>query len=276
MELSVSSGWPDTSIFGLKKYRRARFEAHNALFWMARGVNSYREKEDNNKHLELMWETSTSTLKTRVFCDNLQVGLNFLELEIYFCEDGKKVKHSFWFDERTPAYVEAWYLVELLHREKDQNKFSTELPFHSDNFFLGDTEEHNASSLQPELRALHNCFTKGADILSQVQLDAAADREALGEEYSLSVQPETFTLGFELCSLTDNGTKIVVGLSAGDNLRPAPFFFVSANRANRDKKSHVLDFKPENLLFLNTINDKRMNNKDIIDILFRQVKNLAG
>ena len=62
---------------------------------------------------------------------------NYLpDLELYFCENEIKVPHSFWLDDRTPAYVEAWYLVELVHRDRDRDKFSVELPFNSPNMLI--------------------------------------------------------------------------------------------------------------------------------------------
>jgi hypothetical protein len=68
----------------------------------------------------------TSNFRTRTFDGDLQIGINFPDLELYFCEGGQKVPHSFWLDDRTPAFAEAWYLVELLHRDRDQSKFSTD------------------------------------------------------------------------------------------------------------------------------------------------------
>ena len=109
--LNNSSQWPSVSIFDTKQFRQARIEAHNALFWMARGANSFLDATLNNGHLSLFWHRDSNNFRTRSFDGDLQIGLSIPELEIFFCENGEKVRHSFWFDDRTPAYVEAWYLV---------------------------------------------------------------------------------------------------------------------------------------------------------------------
>ncbi len=270
----MSPDWPDLSKLTGANYKRARYEAHNAVFWMARGAHSYLEAEDDNRHIELEWQKDSNTLRTKIFCENLQVELSLPELEMYFCEDGKKVKHSFWFDDRTPAYVEAWYLVELLHRDKDQSKFSATLPFHSKDFFLGDTEEHDAPALAAELQALNVCFIKSADILAKVNSDLIANAHVVSIETPIVCKPEHFTLGFEVCLDARTGRNIAIGLNTGDDLRPSPFFFVTSNRTNKHQGSHALDLNPKNLLFLETVTENKMSDELIINRLIEQVRSL--
>ena len=160
--------WPKTNVFQSNKYKRARLEGHNALFWMARGAHSFLEPCDDNTHLDLIWHEESKGFRTKVFDRDLQIGLNIPELELYFCENEIKVPHSFWLDDRTPAYVEAWYLVELVHRDRDRDKFSTELPFSSPNMLMGDTEDHNASAFFEELEALQQCFEKCIILFEQI------------------------------------------------------------------------------------------------------------
>ena len=143
--LSQSAIWPDAKILETKQFRDACVEAQNAIFWVARGANSFLEAMPQNQHLSLLWVGDSQDFRTRYFEKHFQIGLNIRELEIYFCDNGEKVPHSFCFDDRTPAFAEAWYLVELLHRDLDQSKFSTSLPFDSPFMLMGDTQDHNAS-----------------------------------------------------------------------------------------------------------------------------------
>ena len=127
-KLRIDIKWPENAMFQTKKYRDARVEAHNALFWMARASHSFLEPTLNNSHLSLFWNEDNCDFRTRLFVDGCQIGLHLPDLELYFCDNEEKVPHSFWLDDRTPAFVEAWYLVELLHRGIEQGKFSTALP----------------------------------------------------------------------------------------------------------------------------------------------------
>ena len=276
MERFVPSIWPDTSLLTSANFKRARYEAHNGVFWMARGAHSYLEVENNNKHIELEWQKDSKTLRTKIFCENLQVGLSLPKLEMFFCEDGKKVKHSFWFDERTPAYVEAWYLVELLHRDKDQSRFSSDLPFDSKEFFLGDTEEHDAPAVALELRALNDCIVKAADICTEVSRNLVTNGDVVSNDNPIVCRPENFTFGFEASSSARSGENIVIGLSAGDDLRPAPFFFVSSNQNKKRETIHALDFNPENLLFLKTVVEKNMDDASISNRLLEKASCLLS
>tara|TARA_B100000676_G_scaffold266750_1_gene280625 strand:+ start:1854 stop:2690 length:837 start_codon:yes stop_codon:yes gene_type:complete len=276
MEISVPSIWPDISKLTSANYKRARYEAHNAVFWMARGAHSYLEAEKNNKHIELEWQTDSNTLRTRMFCESLQVGLSLPKLEMYFCEDGKKVQHSFWFDDRTPAYVEAWYLVELLHRDKDQSRFSTDLPFHSKEFFLGDTEEHDAPAVAPELQALNDCLVKAADVLAEVNHNLITNGDVISGENPIVCRPEHFTFDFEALLNTRRGGSIVIGLSTGDDLRPAPFFFVNVNKVQKEQKNHALDFNPENILFLKTVAENNLDDNSVINRLLERARLLLS
>ena len=272
----MTYNWPDITIFTSPAYKKARFEAQNALFWMARAAHSYLEPEQANKHLDLEWQSDRASLYTKVFDGDLQIGLSIPELEIFFCENGEKVRHSFWFDDRTPAYVEAWYLVELLHRDRDRSKFTIELPFESKDFFLGDTDEHDAPAVAVELKAMHDFFIIAADILSQVQQKLADSGDVAAKIGSISCKPENFTLSFEIATKSDDHANILVGMSLGDDLRPAPFFFVSQNYAESVKNTHALDFEAANLLSLNKICEQRFDNATVINQLLQDAKSCLG
>ena len=251
--LNNSSQWPSVSIFDTKQFRQARIEAHNALFWMARGANSFLDATPNNGHLSLFWHRDSNNFRTRSFDGDLQIGLNFPDLELYFCEGGQKVPHSFWLDDRTPAFAEAWYLVELLHRDRDQSKFSTDLPFSSPNMLMGDTEDHKASAYKPELDALNCCVLKGNQILQSVMHTLAKQPEFAKCRQWITLEPESFSLTLNVSADNEVVKLPSIGVSLGDHLRPAPFFFVKDSEANGSSKTHLLDYDPQTLLPLKSI-----------------------
>ena len=265
------TNWPDTSVFQTRQYRDARVEAHNAIFWVARAAHSFVKPLPENSHLNLCWTSEADDFRTRIFDDNIQIGLNLSELELYFCENKKKVPHSFWLDEKTPAFVEAWYLVELLHRDIDAKMFSTSLPFESKDMLMGDTIDHNASLFKKELAALTNCIKNTIPLLEQLADRLTLDNKIADVPRKIDLEPETFTVVLSSTLSSEAEKKITAGLSAGDNLRQTPFLFTkSIDQINRSK-NHRLDYKPECLISLDTIIDNAMSQNEIVEKLYESL-----
>ena len=268
----MTLNWPEPKIFETSEYKKARFEAHNALFWMARCAHSFLKARDDQKHMDLLWQSESKSFRTKIFDGDLQIGLHLPDLELYFCEHGIKVPHSFWLDDRTPAYVEAWYLVELVHRDRDRSKFSTDLPFESANMLMGDTKDHNASAVALELDALQKCFERAADLFVNVSQSLLKNGHIAESANLITLKPESFSLilSFESAKTRESVTSI--GLSAGDELRPSPFFFTTTESINSKKKTHVLDFEAETLIALNSICADNVSEESLIDRLCENVE----
>ena len=265
--LSQSTVRPDPKIFATKQFRDACVEAHNALFWTARGANSFLGALPQNQHLSLLWNGNSQDFRTRYFENQFQIGVNIRELEIYFCESGVKVPHSFYFDDRTPAFAEAWYLVELLHRDIDQSKFSTSLPFHSPVMLMGDTQDHNASFYELELRALNDCLMVGIKLLQQMPTLLAPIASILHQPVKIVLEPETFTLEYTVFFSEKTGQRIIVGFSIGDLLRPEPFYFIKDINQNFKPKSRGLDYRPDSIRPLIKLIENKTSDRDLLDDL---------
>ena len=265
--LSQSAFWPNSKIFKTKQFRDACVEAHNALFWVARGANSFLEDMPQNQHLSLLWVGDSQDFRTRYFEKQFQIGLNIRELEIYFCENGVKVPHSFCFDDRTPAFAEAWYLVELLHRDLDQSKFSTALPFDSPFMLMGDTQDHNASLYNNELEALHVSLLKSVRLFHRIPSLLAPIKSLLHQPNKIALEPETFTLEYTAFSSETTGQKIIVGFSAGDHLRPEPFYFIKDINQNFRPKNRGLDYRPESIQPLVKVIENNVSDDELLNEL---------
>jgi len=222
----------------------------------------------------LIWHETSKSFRTKVFDRDLQIGLYLPDLELYFCENEVKVPHSFWLDDRTPAYVEAWYLVELVHRDRDRDKFSTELPFDSPNMLMGDTEDHNASAFIEELAALQHCFEKAIIMFDQVA-GSLLDHGVIDDsKNALVLKPESFALTRYFCPKITQETLISIGFSAGDNLRPSPFFFASAVPKKTESPNHILDYNAEKLISLDAIQNEKLSNAALVERLHGNVLGL--
>ena len=265
--MSQSAIWPDAKIFKTKQFRDACVEAHNALFWVARGANSFLEYLPQNQHLSLLWVADSQDFRTRYFEKQFQIGLSIRDLEIYFCENGVKVPHSFCFDDRTPAFAEAWYLVELLHRDLDQSKFSTSLPFDSPFMLMGDTQDHNASVYNHELEALHASLLKSVRLFQRIPHLLAPVKSLLHQPNKIALEPETFTLEYTAFFSGTTGQKIIIGFSAGDHLRPEPFYFIKDINHNFRPKNRGLDYRPESIQPLVKLIENNISDDELLDEL---------
>lgn len=267
--LNYSNGWPDKQIFESKKFQNACHEAHNAIFWMSRGANSFLPSAPENEHLHLFWHKASGNFRTKLFEKKLQIGLNVPDLELYFCEDGVKVPHSFWLDDKTPAFVEAWYLVELLHRDVDQSKFSTKLPFGSPSMLMGDTQDHKASDYPQELEALNRCIIKTINLLENISIARSQIKNLSFKQNSVVLEPETFTIELEIFSDKNKGKTVKIGFNLGDRLRPGPFFFVKDTNQNHRSQNRSLDYLPESIRPLTFIQETRTSDEKLADDLFK-------
>ena len=89
-------------------------------------------------------------------------------------------------------------LVELLHRDRDQSKFSTDLPFSSPYMLMGDTEDHNASAYELELDALNVCVLRANEILRSVSNAIAQQPQFTKCRQWITLEPVIF-FGSEYC-----------------------------------------------------------------------------
>jgi hypothetical protein len=135
-----------------------------------------------------------------------------------FQERGKLVPHILDPEERSPAEVEAWILVELLHRGLDRDRFSKSLPYAIANLMSGDAEDYSPQACAPGLAQLAAWFCAASAVLSTHGRVVCA--------------PQTLTLGVA----SGRGTP-AVGFSPGNAERDEPHFFIDTYN---DRERRVL------------------------------------
>lgn len=255
--------WEPVEQISPSRAAEARRHAHNAVHWLARAAHSYLDPEADNRHVELLWSADDAAIVTKTFAEKLTVQLRLDALELQFCENGEPVPHALSFEERTPAHVEAWFLVELLHRDVDRDRFSKDLPYAAKDLMLGDHEDHEVEAYAAELSALHGWFRNGAALALALRGELAKEGLALAPGDPLTVWPQNFQLGFSCRAFDDKDAPALrVGLSAGDALRAEPFFFVAT-----PEQAAAADFDAAGILSVQRIPREGLSADDVLEFL---------
>ena len=144
---------------------KARELTLNLVQWLARIANSYVTDGSIKDRLVLDFRIDGSIV-TKTFEQGIALELRLPGLEMQFQERGKPVPHVLDPEERSPAEVEAWILVELLHRGLNRDKFSKSLPYTITNLMSGDAEDYSPQACAAGLAQLTAWFRAASAVLS--------------------------------------------------------------------------------------------------------------
>ena len=147
--------------------RDAFSQSHNAVQWLARLVRSFRSI-NAGADIALRWNDERNAFATDDFADGLKVEMRLPELTLQFLEHGQPAKHPLHMEGRSPAQVEAWILVELLHRGLDRGRFSKDLPYDIPHPMSGDSVEYSPEFREGELKTILDWFSAAADLLKKI------------------------------------------------------------------------------------------------------------
>ena len=145
------STWQTMRTTDPRQLEQARDLAHNAVQWLARVANSFLPRAPDHRHILLRWDAGRRTIGTREFEGGLSLELRLPDLHMQFAEHGKPVPHIMDIEDHTPAEVEAWILVELLHRDVDRSRFSKDLPYAMPGLLTGDSTDYSPASCMQTL-----------------------------------------------------------------------------------------------------------------------------
>ena len=202
---------PDLAVFDPPRLAGARRQMISAVLWPARVAASFAAKADAPSPA-LTWNSDRQAVTTPPFEQALQLELRLPMLHMQFLEHGRPAPHVLDMDDRSPAHVEAWILVELLHRGVDRERFSKALPFEVQNAMWGDHEKFSTADYEAEIAALSQWLVAGADVLSEVAPGMA-----------ITVQPQTLSLSAPMTLKRGDGSseprQVVFSLGDGGDGR---------------------------------------------------------
>lgn len=212
----------------------ARAQAANVLHWLARVAHSYIDPEPEGGHVRLKFDPVRRAFRTRAFAANVSLEMRLPALELQFREGEKLVPHVLHVEGHSPAKIEAWVLVELLHRGIDRDRFSKELPYDVATLMSGDHVEFAPDQLADELTVLSNWLGDAEQILTPI-----AEANGIGGE--LQCWPDQFHVGVVL-PLEPGGVirdkALRVGLSLGDERCADPYYFVAVQNKGALEITH--------------------------------------
>jgi hypothetical protein len=217
------------------KFAEARIEAQNAAQWLARLSHSYGEQSGSDEEIKLLWDRAMQRIVTPEVVPGLVLELFLPTLTLQFAENGQPSPHAIDIDGKSSTEVEAWLLVELLHRGFDREVFSKQLPYRWAHFMSGDEAKYSPQDLVQELRRLTQCFEDSAETLVQVKQtiaiqDGGATSKGSSKKSSetLICWPDGFDIGFSIPTFATGAKdgQIKVGFTLGDDKLVPPGYFV--------------------------------------------------
>lgn len=209
------AGDPDAA-----RFAEARNQLVSVAQWLARVERSYASRVGQSE-LKLRWLGDRNVIATHDFDGDVGLELKIDGLVMQFTEKGLPSDHEIDVEERSPAHIEAWILIELLHRGIDRDRFSKDLPYDTSELLSGDGVEFSPGEYQSELRALAELFRNAV---------SAVERACDGD---VAISPR------DLCVRGELGGR-AIGFSLGDARIGEPYFYVEGDGASPDPRNAAL------------------------------------
>jgi hypothetical protein len=220
--------WRSIGAVDPRQLCEAQHQVHSAAQWLVRMAHSYMEPKPEHRHTFLHWESPRQALVTQEFLPQLTLELRIPNLALQFRENDQAVPHVMQIDDRTPAEVEAWVLVELLHRGIDRDRFSKVLPYELLDLMTGDAVPYAAETLAIELGELGAWFANAASVLSRIEEEYHPSAQPGGS--AVWCRPEFLDLAI-LLPMGAEGASLRIGFSAAADYCCEPHFYVVSNNA---------------------------------------------
>ena len=186
-------------------------QAHSAIQWLTRLSNSYAELKPENAHLILRWDEDNSAIVSQAIAPGTTVELQPHKFLLQFRQNGTATPHAVTLDDTTSARVEAWCLIELLHRELDRDRLSKDLPYNVDALMNGDSEDFETFGQEDVFEQFGVLIAGAATMLKSAGQGSAA----------VQVDPSDFAV------FTVNGSGAQIGLCLGDQEAGQAYYFRS-------------------------------------------------
>lgn len=205
---------------GAARFAEARNQLVSVAQWLARVERSYASRVGQSE-IKLRWLGDRNVIATHDFDGDVGLELRIDGLVMQFTENGRPSDHEIDVEERSPAHIEAWILIELLHRGIDRDRFSKDLPYDTSELLSGDGVEFSPGEYRSELSALSDIFRNAV---------SAVERAS---DVDIAISPK------DLCVRGERGGR-AIGFSLGDATIGEPYFYVEGDGASSDPRASAL------------------------------------
>ena len=218
--MMTSDEWPAAASQDPKRLEEARHQVHSLVQWLARIERSY-SLQGNGAMPTLEWCDARNAITTRPLGQDIELELRLPELVLQFREGGEAVSHPLHVEEHSPAHVEAWLLIELLHRGMDRERFSKALPYDVSGLMSGDAVEFSPEAYEKELGVLTAWFSNAASVIART-----GDKAPSEQKQTVAVRPDDLSL-----EAGQSGERIL-GFRTGRAELPEPFFYLRREKGS--------------------------------------------
>ena len=216
--------FPDTA--APDDLQEAFLQAHSAVQWLARLMNSFCVPASDASHLHMVWRADEPSIVTREFAPDTVAELRLPQMVLQFIEAGERTDHEVQLDEMSPAQIEAWTLIELLHRGIDRDAYSKALPYDVSQLLAGDAHDYHVEGKEQAHQDMTDWLIQAGIILHSAVKDAA--NLGWGVTSGLKFAPETFSLFVRLHPDEDRPSVsncLELGFCAGTTSGAGPHFY---------------------------------------------------
>ncbi len=215
-------------------------QAHSAVQWLARMVNSYTVPASDGSHLHMHWNSDGPVITTTEIAEGTVVEMRLPQMVLQFVEQGERTKHEVELDDKSPARIEAWTLIELLHRGIDRDSYSKTLPYDVSYLLGGDAQDYQTLGKEQAFEDMTGWLILAGELLNAAAEDAA--KAGQGASSGLMFAPESFSLFVRIHPESGRpavGNYIELGFCAGTSSELGPHYYSSLARDTEPKRLSI-------------------------------------
>ncbi len=236
-----SATWPPNTA-APDELQDAFQQAHSGVQWLARMVNSFCLPASDGSHLHMSWGEDRAVIETTHIVDATAVQMRLPEMALQFVEQGAPTLHPVELDDNSPAQIEAWTLIELLHRGIDRDAYSKDLPYDVSHLLGGDAHNYETLDRERAFQDMTDWLVLAGDLLRTVAAEASAN--GLGEPSDVRFSPEHFSLFVRLHPNNGRpavGSYVELGFCAGNTADMGPHFYSALARNGKAKRLSIAE-----------------------------------
>ena len=215
-------------------------QAHSGVQWLARMVNSFSLPASDGSHLHMHWDETRPVIETPPIAEATTVEMRLPDMVLQFVERDTPTDHPVELDDNSPAQIEAWTLIELLHRGIDRDAYSKNLPYDVSHLMTGDAHDYQTFGKEEAFQDMAGWLVLAGELLKEAiqgssisNLEGALDVRFAPEDFSLFVRAHVES------SRPPMASYVEIGFCGGTDADSGPYFYTRLARNGKDQRLSV-------------------------------------